>query len=106
MHSAATAKNLVGFIIGLPIATAFSITSVEVVSGARHGDMSITGATQASEAIRESLFRFLDLNDDDYLDRDEVPDSELTLKSMCSCLDENDDGRLSEPDCVLDARAL
>jgi hypothetical protein len=66
--------------------------------------LSIIGATNASEAILESRVRFLDMNADGHISRDRAAESFPTLKSTYDSLDENDDGRLFEPEFVLDAR--
>ena len=105
MHGTETARNYVSLIIGLLIAAGAMIATAEEVSGAPGDEMSITGPTNASEAIRQSRFRFLDRNSDGYISRDEVPESDPTLVSMYDSLDENDDGRLSEPEYVLNGRA-
>ena len=106
MQISATAKNVASFITGVLIAGLFFIAPVQVVGGVQDGETPITGVTNASEAIRETRFRFLDLNADGYLSRDEVPERDLSLKSMYSSLDENNDERLSEAEFVLNGQDL
>lgn len=104
MHSTATARNIASFLIGLLIAAAFSVVPVNVVKGSRGGSMPITGVTNAPEVIRETRFRFLDLNAEGYISRDEIPEDDLSLKSMYPSLDEDDNGLLSEPEYVLNGK--
>lgn len=101
MQSSAKTNNLVGFIIGV----GFFVTPFGLVNGAQDDEAPITGVTDASEVIRESRFKILVSNGDGYLTRDEVPQSDRTLKSMYSSLDENGDGRLSGPEYVLNGAA-
>lgn len=105
MQRTATAKNIASFILGLLIAATFIIVPVHVVNGTPEADVPLTGVTNASEAIRETRFKFLDLDGDGYLSHDEVPEDDLSLRSMYSSLDENDDGLLSEPEYVLNGKA-
>jgi len=47
------------------------------------------------ESMRLARFRFLDLDGDGYLSRDEIPDADEVLRSQFSTLDRDGDGRLS-----------
>ena len=64
----------------------------------------IAGQTLPSETLREGRFRILDLNGDNYLTPDEIGDSNPVLRSQFDSLDWNNDGRLSEPEYVLNGR--
>lgn len=47
------------------------------------------------ESVRLARFRFLDLDGDGYLSRNEVPAADEVLRSQFSTLDRDGDGRLS-----------
>ena len=62
--------------------------------------MTITGVTEPAETLREGRFRFLDLDGDGFLTREEIDDDNGVLLSQFESLDWDDDGRLSEAEYV------
>ena len=105
MQISAKAKNIISFVAGIAIAAAFFVAPLGAAKDRKNGEMAITGVTNASEVIRESRFEFFDLNGDGYLTREEIPENERILMSMYTSLDENGDGKLSEPEYVLNGKA-
>lgn len=64
----------------------------------------IAGQTLPSESLREARFRILDLNGDRYITADEIDKRSSILRSQFDSLDWNHDGKLSEPEYVLNGR--
>ena len=62
--------------------------------------MPLAGVTLPAETLRESRFRFLDLNGDEYLTREEIDEDDPVLSSQFRSLDRNNDGRLSKVEYV------
>lgn len=87
------------------LAAAAMAGSVDAQNRAGKAPAPISGQTNASEVMRESRFAFMDLNKDGYVSRDEVPQQYRVLESMFSSLDEDDDGRLSEAEYVMNGDA-
>ena len=63
--------------------------------------MPLAGTTLPAETLRESRFRILDLDGDNFITREEVHADDAVLTSQFRSLDRNDDGRLSEAEYVL-----
>ena len=105
MRFSAKSINFISFIIGVLIAAAFLIAPKSGVEGQEDDRIAITGVTNPSEVIRESRFKIFDLDADGYLTREEIPKEEQNLLSMYTSLDENSDGKLSEPEYVLNGKA-
>lgn len=82
----------------------FFLASLKSFSGAERGDKTVPDATNASEAFRETRFAFRDLDGDEFLSGDEIPDSDLRINSTYTSLEEYDGLELSEPAFVLDGR--
>ena len=66
--------------------------------------MPIVGQTLPAETIRESRFRFLDLDGDQYLTLREIDSGNAVLRSQFDSLDWDNDGRLSKSEYVLNGR--
>ena len=66
--------------------------------------MPIAGQTLPAETIRESRFRFLDLDGDQYLTLEEIDSGNPVLRSQFDSLDWDNDGRLSKSEYVLNGR--
>ena len=83
---------------------AFVVAASPQTTSDRNANTPIAGKTLPAETLREGRFRILDLNGDNYLTTDEIGDSNPVLKSQFSSLDWNNDGKLSEPEYVLNGR--
>jgi hypothetical protein len=67
---------------------------------AAEAGMSLPEVAAPSAKVRDTRFRFLDLDDDGYIARDEVPADDAVLRSQFSALDRDDDGRLSPEEYI------
>lgn len=85
---------------------AFAFTTTIPAQSASEGQsiMSIAGETLPAETLRESRFRFLDLDGDGFVKLDEIDPEDSVLRSQFDSLDWNNDGRLSEAEFVLNGR--
>lgn len=90
-------------------AAAFMICTASAPSLAQsntdeRGATPIAGQTLPAETLRESRFRFLDLNGDQHLTLKEIDSGDAVLRSQFDSLDWNNDGKLSESEYVLNGR--
>ncbi len=90
----------------LPIA---ALTGALIASGATAQQRLVNAQAFTSDEIapmlnaRSKKFRFVDLNDDGYISRDEIGDDDQ-LRSQFGSLNTNNDGKLSEDEYVLSHR--
>lgn len=95
----------------IQLATATSMTLCMLVASAspqtkteKSAPTPLAGQTLPSETLREGRFRILDLNGDHYLTIGEIGEKNPVLRSQFDSLDWNNDGKLSEPEYVLNGR--
>ena len=68
------------------------------------GAAPLAGQTLPAETLRESRFRFLDLNGDQHITLNEIDTGNSVLRSQFDSLDWNHDGRLSKSEYVTNGR--
>lgn len=97
-------RYMVLTVIGLVSAYAGAAAAQSDAAG-RSPDMDIVQGEAPALKIRETRFRFLDIDGDGFISRREVPDDDAQLSSQFASLDADGDGRLSRTEFVLSHRA-
>jgi len=68
-------------------------------------EMTLSGETLPMESVRDARFRFIDLDGDGYITRQEIGEDDGVLRSQFTSLDTDGDERLSEAEYVLFGRS-